>query len=48
LLGKAGLWYVSLALSIEELKQLGGTRLLAKPYQSSELKAAARELMPTR
>jgi len=34
------------SMSAEELKQLGVTRLLSKPYQSSELKAAARELMP--
>lgn len=36
------------SMSIEELKQLGVTRLLSKPYQSSELKSAARELLPTR
>ena len=34
------------SMSVEELRKLGVTRLLSKPYQSAELKAAARELMP--
>ena len=33
------------SMSIEELKKCGVTRLLSKPYQSTDLKAAAKELI---
>jgi two-component system, cell cycle sensor histidine kinase and response regulator CckA len=33
------------SMSIEELRQRGVTRILSKPYQSADLKAASRELI---
>jgi FixJ family two-component response regulator len=33
------------SMSVEELKKFGVTRLLSKPYQSADLKAAATELI---